>query len=139
MQVILSNFISFTVVSCNSFSLASPGPCQLGSVATIILFNVGLCFYKVCFGNPLFSSVLASLSIVNFLWLQIFSDEFYFFSGETTHAANQYSIIPKLPHFIFIIKNKLNLELSKPMESLFLKTDCGATSVTRAHFSAMSN
>lgn len=79
--------------------------------------NLGLCFYKICFWNPLFSSVLASLSINNFLWLQIFF--WRNFPEETPQAANHSPLLLKLLYFTFIIKNKLNLELSKPIDFFF--------------------
>lgn len=50
-----------------------------------------------------------------------------FFSDETPFVPSHPSIVPQTPHFIFIIKNKLYLELSKPSEELFfLSTDDGA-------------
>lgn len=41
------------------------------------------------------------------------------FSDETLYVASHPSIVPQPPHFTFIIKNKLYLELSKPTERLF--------------------
>lgn len=106
MQVTLSNAHSSTVISIHSFQSSSPGPCQLGPVAAIILFNQtqAAVFIKSVFVPPCsvlfwFLSALTIFYGFKFFLMKFFSDE-------TPVVANHSPIIPKLRHFIFTIKKK---------------------------------
>lgn len=98
-------------------SPAVPHPCQLSALLSCLLIK----FYKICFWSPhsvLFGFLLASTIFYSF---GFFLMKFLLMKHPLLLITLPSS--PNSPIFIFIIKTKLNLALSKPIEKVSFSTE----------------